>query len=83
MISEFNTLDNTWNVAKLANFLPHRLVQKISAMPLPFNDVLDSFCWGFLRNGDFARKSVTWIVHELVTKCATLKIQLDLKLNIM
>ena len=49
-VNEFITQDKSWNFSKLGSFLPGTVIRKICAIPLPFNDVLDSICWGLTRS---------------------------------
>jgi len=44
---------------QLANFLLDYVVQKINVIPLPLNDVVDSFYHGFSGNKDFTTKTAT------------------------
>jgi len=53
-----------WNVSMLAQTINNPIiVQKIIGIPIPFNEVQDSFCWGLSTSGAFSTKSATWLTQ--------------------
>ena len=53
-----------WNVSVLAQTINNPIiVQKIIGIPIPFNEVQDSFCWGLSTSGAFSTKSATWLTQ--------------------
>ena len=58
-VNEFINPEKQWDTTKLRNCLPNNLVQLIQGIPLPYTEVVDSFCWGYTGSGDFFTKSAT------------------------
>ena len=67
-VSEFITPEKQWDTSKLRNCLRNDLIQCILSIPLPYTEVVDSFCWGYTGSGDFSTKSATWKAHDNIAK---------------
>jgi len=63
-VSDFITPEKQWDTAKLQQYLPPDLIQRVHSIPLPYSNVTDSFCWGLTGSGEFSIKSATWKAHE-------------------
>jgi hypothetical protein len=52
-------LNNGWNPATIAPFLPNEIIMHISSMPLPLEPRGDEFIWGLIGNDKFTMKSAS------------------------
>ena len=79
MVNKFITPNKTSNMTKLAKFLLHYVVQNISIIPMLFNKVPNSFCWGPSKMGILPQNLQLGSFMIIVTRFESLEIQLDLK----
>ena len=63
-INEFILPDKRWSIPKLLQLGFPLILPLVLAVPIPFTDIPDKFCWGMTGSGDFSVKSATWKAHE-------------------
>ena len=54
-VLHFITGNNEQNVAKLQPLVGTGQLQLILTIPIPFNSIPDSICWGLSGNGEFSK----------------------------
>jgi len=64
-VSHFITGNYEWNVAKLQSLVGTSQLQLILAIPVPFNPIPNSVCWGLSGNDEFSTKLATWPAYGL------------------
>jgi len=62
-VSDFIKDNKEWNIDTLQPLLDQVCLQLILAVPIPFNPISESVCWGLFGNGEFSIKSATWAAH--------------------
>jgi len=54
--------------SQIKALLPNDLVQFIQCIPIPYTEVMDSFCWGFTGSGDLSTSFATWKANDNLSK---------------
>lgn len=72
-VDSFIDSHNQWNTNLLRLVVPQNIINDICDIPIPLNNILDEFFWGYSNNGDFTTKSASWLAqgleHQFKSKC--------------
>lgn len=56
-VSNFITAAKKWNLQDLHNILPDNIIDKLSVIPIPLNNIEDKIAWKFTTHSEFPVKT--------------------------